>query len=63
MKRLKNFKNPKLLLPLFRILVIDKFMLDQLLSIPFVSVTVTFILLMDGPGNIPIFLSVLKQYP
>ncbi len=50
-------------MPLFRILVKDKFMLDQLLSIPFVSVTVTFILLMDGPGNIPIFLSVLKQYP
>jgi|688.fasta_scaffold690854_1 MarC family membrane protein len=36
-------------------------MLDKVLSIQFVSVTVTLILLMDGLGNIPIFLALLKQ--
>ncbi len=50
-------------MPLFHRLVKGKFMLDQIFTIPFVSLTVTFILLMDGPGNIPIFLSVLKQFP
>ncbi|NDE63581.1 MAG: NAAT family transporter [Chlamydiae bacterium] len=38
-------------------------MLDELLSIRFISVTITFFLLMDGPGNIPIFLSLLRQVP
>ena len=38
-------------------------MLDEILSIQFISLTITFFLLMDGPGNIPIFLSLLKQLP
>lgn len=36
-------------------------MLEKILSTQFISVTVTLILLMDGLGNIPSFLCVLKQ--
>jgi small neutral amino acid transporter SnatA (MarC family) len=38
-------------------------MLEKIFAVEFVSVTVTLILLMDGPGNIPIFLAVLKELP
>ncbi len=38
-------------------------MLEKIFTEEFVSVTVTLILLMDGPGNIPIFLAVLKELP
>jgi MarC family membrane protein len=38
-------------------------MLEKIFTVEFVSITVTLILLMDGPGNIPIFLAVLKELP
>ena len=36
-------------------------MIEQIISVKFVTVTVTFFLLMDGLGNIPIFVSLLKN--
>ncbi len=38
-------------------------MVENLFSIQFVAVTTTFFLLMDGLGNIPLFLSLLRSVP